>query len=142
MFWLHKPKTIGEIGLPVLHNVHTTEYERQTVFYVEDVLNKLKQALFVERSNMKHKVRLELNCFKDDSKMIIGLRASSSDMGRLKDSSTIFLTLPVDLLKNGQLQLGQITSSMRMAKNLTSFKVSKGYILICGSVHDLKLQPD
>ena len=88
-----------------------------------------------------------------------------------------FHTLPVDLLKNGQQQLGQSkktkhipaaalldnkmtqlkdraevaatpfsahvpTSSMRMAKNLTLFKVSEGYILTCGSVHDLKLQPD
>jgi hypothetical protein len=114
---------------------------------VDEVINELKQALFVVRSSMKHKVRLELNCFKDDSKMIIGLRASSSGMERLKDSTTIFITLPVELLKNGQLQLGQNgklpidnkmtqlkdwaevattpfsahvpTSSMRMLKNIT-----------------------
>jgi hypothetical protein len=71
-----KPKTIGDIGLPVPENVHTTEYERQSVFNVHEVINELKQALFAERSNMKRKVRSELNCFKDDSKMIIGLRAS------------------------------------------------------------------
>ena len=134
-----------EYGLSLI--LCSTEYERQSVFNVDEVINELKQALFVVRSSMKHKVRLELNCFKDDSKMIIGLRASSSGMERLKDSTTIFITLPVELLKNGQLQLGQNgklpidnkmtqlkdwaevattpfsahvpTSSMRMLKNIT-----------------------